>query len=322
MAEKKFYYFNPKTLAFEKEKVSLKDIIKRLSWFLATSIAFALLVLWIAFYVFDSPKEKMLRRENEDVKQQLLVLNKQLDVMNVVLSDIRERDDQVYRAIFEARPLDIEQRYDRLLQTTKHDILRTAGDVSRLLAEVDTKSKRTMLLMAGELRSMDTLSRLAVQKEDMRNAIPAIRPLKNMTRVTSGFGMRYHPILKFLRPHTGIDITAPQGTPVYATADGVVSSENSGGGYGIAVLINHGYSYQTRYAHLSKKIVTPGQRVKRGQMIGYTGNTGLSFGPHLHYEVIKNGVFVNPVHYFFSNITLEEYESILQSSKEINQALS
>jgi Membrane proteins related to metalloendopeptidases len=157
----------------------------------------------------------------------------------------------------------------------------------------------------------------------MLTAIPAIRPLKNMRAITSGFGARYHPILKTMRVlYVAWIVAAPKGTPIYATADGVVSREKGGSGYGIVVIINHGYSYKTVYAHMSKKVVKPGQRVKRGEIIGYVGNTGLSFGSHLHYEVIKNGVRVNPVHYFFDDITPEEYNAILESSKIVNQALS
>jgi murein DD-endopeptidase MepM/ murein hydrolase activator NlpD len=163
---------------------------------------------------------------------------------------------------------------------------------------------------------------LAENKSDMLAAIPAIRPIKNMYNVTSGFGMRIHPILKIYRKHTGVDITAPRGTPIYATADGVVSREQVSAGYGIHILINHGYSYQTLYGHLSKKVVKPGQKIKRGELIGYVGNTGQSMGPHLHYEVWKNGTPVNPVIYFTSDITPEEYNAILESSKKVNQALS
>jgi len=179
-----------------------------------------------------------------------------------------------------------------------------------------------MVRLAVQSRSQDTVAQLAKQKETMLQSIPAIRPLKNMSSISSGFGMRYHPILKTLRRHTGIDIAAPRGTPVYATADGTVSREDGGSGYGITVIINHGYSYKTLYAHLSKKAVKPGQRVTRGQVIGYVGNTGLSFGSHLHYEVIKSGTPVNPVHFFFNDITPKEYDEILESSKKINQALS
>ena len=321
MAEKKSYYFNPKTLTFEKEKVSVKEIVKRLLWFLATSISFAILVLWIAFYIFDSPKEKILQKENNQLKKQLEAVNNQLNVMNIVLQDIHNRDDEVYRTIFEAEPLSLEQRFGDLYITSGYDDL-TANEASKLLTEVESKMNRMILQLAHQSKSLDTVMDLAESKADMLASIPTIRPLRNMYSITSGFGKRYHPILKTLRPHTGIDISAPKGTPVYATADGTVTGGDVGSGYGISVMLNHGYSYQTVYAHLSKKIVRTGQKIKRGQIIGYVGNTGLSFGPHLHYEVIKGGAYVNPVHYFFSDITPEEYEMILKSSKEVNQALS
>jgi murein DD-endopeptidase MepM/ murein hydrolase activator NlpD len=187
---------------------------------------------------------------------------------------------------------------------------------------LELKTNLLLLKLNEERKSLDTLSQLAENKSDMLSAIPAIRPIKNMYNVTSGFGMRYHPILKIWRPHTGVDITAPRGTPVYATADGVVSRNQVAHGYGTNVVIDHGYSYQTLYAHLSRKVVKPGQKVKRGELIGYVGTTGLSMGPHLHYEVWKNGNPVNPVQFFTSDITLEEYNAILESSKKVNQALS
>lgn len=321
MPKKKFYYFNPKTLSFEKEKISLQDIFKRLAWFFVTAIAFSVLVLWISFYLFDSPKEKMLQRENHELKQSLENINKRLDVMNVVLNDIQNRDDDIYRAIFETDPLPQTQRYASLYESSQYNDL-TPFEASVLIDNLNRKADMLSLQLASQSRSLDTIAVLAENQSEMLAAIPAIRPLKDMYTISSGFGRRYHPILKTLRPHTGIDIAAPKGTPVYATADGVVSRETGGAGYGIAVILDHGYSYQTLYAHLSKKIVKPGQKIKRGEIIGYVGNTGLSFGSHLHYEVIKNGVYVNPVHYFFSDITPEEYDAIIRSSNEINQALS
>ena len=321
MAKRKFYYFNPKTLSFEKEKLSLKDILKRLAWFAATAVSFAVLVLWIAFYVFDSPKEKMLQKENNQLKQRLKSIDNQLEMIDVVLEDIRERDNEVYRTIFEAEPLSVDPRFEKFFTSSQYDNL-SPDDASKLLDAIEKKTDEIILQLAIQSKSLDTVIEMAHKKADMIAAIPAIRPLKNMYNITSGFGRRFHPILKILRPHTGIDIAAPRGTPVYATADGVVSREIGGAGYGIDVIINHGYSYKTVYAHLSKKLVKAGQKVKRGQIIGYVGNTGLSFGSHLHYEVIKNGVYVNPVHYFFSDITPEEYDLILKSSKEVNQVLS
>lgn len=321
MSKKTFYYFNPNTLSFEKEKLTLKDIIKRLLWFFATALSFSVIVLWISFYLIDSPKEKMLQRENNELKAELKKINKKIAVFEFVMKDLQERDDNVYRSIFETDPLPLEQRNPTLLESTKYDRL-SHDEAYELLNKIKVKMDKLTVQMASQSRSYDTISLLATKKTEMLASIPAIRPLKNMYSISSGFGRRYHPILKTLRPHTGIDITAPRGTPVYATADGYVSGETGGSGYGIVVIINHGYSYKSVYAHLSKKAVKAGQKVKRGQIIGYVGNTGLSLGPHLHYEIIKNGSYVNPVHYFFNDITPAEYDAILKSSKEVNQALS
>jgi murein DD-endopeptidase MepM/ murein hydrolase activator NlpD len=318
---KSFYYFNPSTLSFEKAEFTFKDLAKRVLWLLGTALSFALVFVWISFYVIDSPKEKVLQKENNELKERLKQINHKLDVMEIVLHDIQDRDDNVYRSIFEAEPIPIELRNPFFNKNTKYDHI-SEYESDKLLRIIAEKTDQLIVQMALEMKSLDTISSLVTRKSEMLNAIPAIRPIKNMYQVTSGFGRRYHPILKTIRPHTGIDITAPRGTPVYATADGTVSSEQGGSGYGITVVLNHGYSYQTLYAHLSKRLVKTGQRIKRGQLIGYVGNTGLSMGSHLHYEVLKGGTPVNPVHYFFSDITPQEYDVILESSKKINQALS
>ncbi|PKP21098.1 MAG: peptidase M23 [Bacteroidetes bacterium HGW-Bacteroidetes-19] len=318
---KSFYYFNPSTLSFEKAEFTFKDLAKRVLWLLGTALSFALVFVWISFYVIDSPKEKVLQKENNELKERLKQINQKLDVMEIVLHDIQDRDDNVYRSIFEAEPVPIELRNPFFNKNTKYDHI-SEHESEKLLKVIAEKTDQLVVQMALQMRSLDTVSSLVTRKSEMLNAIPAIRPIKNMYQVTSGFGRRYHPILKTIRPHTGIDITAPKGTPVYATADGIVSSEQGGSGYGVTVVLNHGFSYQTLYAHLSKKLVKTGQRIKRGQLIGYVGNTGLSMGSHLHYEVLKGGVPVNPVHYFFSDITPQEYDAILESSKKINQALS
>jgi len=308
-------------MSFEKAKLSVWGIIKRLVWLISTAIAFAILVLWIAFYLFDSPREKMLQKENNELKEQLRVINENLGVMDLVLEDIQDRDDQVYRAIFEADPIPFETRNPWFNLKTRYDSI-PLNETMTLLRQIDLRTQGLFIKLAEERKSLDTLMLLAENKSDMLAAIPAIRPIKNMYNVTSGFGMRIHPILKTYRKHTGVDITAPRGTPVYATADGVVAWQQAASGYGTSVVINHGFSYQTLYAHLLKKVVSPGQKVKRGQLVGYVGNTGLSIGPHLHYEVWKNGSPVNPVQFFTSDITPEEYNAILESSKKVNQALS
>lgn len=313
-------------LSFFKKKIrinkkEIQRIIVRVLWFSASALSFAVLVIWLSFYLFDSPREKMLQRENNELKKALKEVNEKMNSVNLVLDDLQERDDYIYRAIFETDPVPKEVRYPFLDKSLQYADL-SHDEAIDLIRKTNRKAAQLMVRLAVQSRSQDTVAQLAKQKETMLQSIPAIRPLKNMSSISSGFGMRYHPILKTLRRHTGIDIAAPRGTPIYATADGIVSREDGGSGYGITVIINHGYSYKTLYAHLSKKAVKPGQRVTRGQVIGYVGNTGLSFGSHLHYEVIKNGIPVNPVHFFFNDITPKEYDEILESSKKINQALS
>ena len=301
--------------------MSFKHIFKRLVWVFISGVAFALVFVWIAFYVIDSPKVKILERENNELRSEVEYLSQRIDIMSDVLLDIEDRDDNVYRTVFEADPVPASERYPLLLADPRFDSL-SRSETFAELKEANMKADQLVVRLAAQSRSLAELEQIAGKKADMLKSIPAIRPLKNMHTITSGFGRRYHPILKTLRAHTGVDITAPKGTPVYATADGTVSGENPGSGYGIAVLINHGFSYQTLYAHLSKKVVKPGQKVKRGQLIGYVGSTGMASGSHLHYEVIKNGTPVNPVYYFNADITPEEYNSILESSKKVNQALS
>lgn len=319
--KKAIYYFNPKTLSFEKREFSIKDILKRVAWFLATALSFSVIIIWISFYLIDSPKELMLRRENNELKQELKALNKRVDELTLMSKDMQERDDKIYRTIFETDPVPMNERYPFLSEKNGYENIKDE-DVIKMLSDIHLKADKLCISLAKQSYSYDTITDLVSKRNDMLQSIPAIRPLPNMYEISSGFGYRYHPILKVLRPHTGIDISAAKGTPVHATADGVVSRQEPGSGYGIVIVLNHGYSYQTVYAHLSKKLVKPGEKVVRGQVIGYVGNTGLSLGAHLHYEVIKNGQHVNPVHYFFNDITPEEYDAILKSSQKVNQALS
>ena len=315
MKNKVFYHFNPKTLTYEKVKLSFKHLFKRIAWVFASGVAFALVFVWIGFYFIDSPKVKILERENNELKDQVDYLNSRLDLMSEVLADIEDRDDNVYRNVFEADPVPASERYPLLIEDTRYDSL-SRSEAYSLLKAANKKADKLTVRLAVQTRSLDTLEKIANSKAEMLAAIPAIRPLKNMFTITSGFGRRYHPVLKTLRNHTGVDIAAPKGTPIYATADGTVSREKAGS------VLNHGYSYKTLYAHMSKAAVKPGQKVKRGQLIGYVGSTGMSSGSHLHYEVIKNGQPVNPIYYFYIDITPEEYNSLLESSKKVNQALS
>ncbi|HOF16676.1 MAG TPA: M23 family metallopeptidase [Bacteroidales bacterium] len=311
------YKFNYKSLSFEKEVVTLKKRLGKLILYLLTGISFAVLTIFIHSKIFISPKEKQLLRELEETEMQIDIINKRVDLLSNVLQGMEYKDDNLYRVLLEAEPIQNRNiTIENLLLDNSHskNYSKTLKELSR---KVDILTARSQV----QLESYKQLWELSEKKEDIYASIPAISPVKN-PKIVSGFGMRYHPIYKILRRHTGVDIIGRRGMPIYATADGVVSRDNAGSGYGINVVINHGYGYQTVYAHLLKTAVKPGKRVKRGEVIGYMGSTGLSVATHLHYEVIKNGQKVNPVHYFFADLTPEEYEQILKEASEINQALS
>ena len=229
---KTFYHFNTNTLSFEKVKLSVKDIVKRVLWLFASALTFAVIFIWIAFYLIDSPKEKMLQQENEQLKEQLQEMDNQLNLMSEAMADIENRDDNIYRVIFEADPMPVEERYPKLYEQNMAGVGGT--DALALLQDVSNKANQLIVRLSAQSHSFDTIAEIAQRKSDMLTSIPAIRPLKGVKTISSGFGGRYHPILKTIRMHTGVDLSAPKGTPVYATADGVVSREKGGSGYGIA----------------------------------------------------------------------------------------
>lgn len=316
------YHFNPKSLSFEKRESTIKDLIIKMLGYTATSIAFSTIVMLIAYNFFDSPKEKQLGREISQYEFQLSIMNTRLDKIQGVLQEIQERDDQVYRVIFEAEPIPSAVRLAGIGGTDYYNDLKGMR-YSDLLIEINQKLDKTSSQLYVQSKSFDEVVDLTKRKSEMLASIPAIIPIKDgKKKIISGFGPRFHPILKVKRFHSGIDITAPRGTPIYASGDGTIAKSSRMSGYGNAILINHGYGYQSLYAHLSRSAVRPGQKVKRGELIGYIGNTGLSVSPHLHYEIIKNGRKVNPVHYFFNDLSPEEYEEVLEAASKVNQALS
>ena len=318
------YKLNPHSLEYERVKLNTRALLKRGISYLLGSAVFAALVLFISYSIFNSPKELMQARELEQSAMQYEIMNSRLDQLTKVLENIEERDDNIYRTIFEAEPIpsDIRKagiggsdRYASLKgYENSNTIISTAQKLDRLSRELFIQSK-----------SFDEVYKMAKDKAKMLASIPAIQPLSNkdLKRIASGFGYRIHPIYKTFRMHTGIDFSAPVGTPLYATGDGVVEHLKSRmTGYGKLVIINHGYGYESLYGHMSKIIVKAGEKVKRGQVIGYVGNTGRSTGPHCHYEVRKNGKPVNPAHFFFQDLTPEEYEKVLEISSRPNQSMS
>jgi murein DD-endopeptidase MepM/ murein hydrolase activator NlpD len=320
MKKKYTYRLNPHTLSYEKVEATWGDRLKKVSTTALLGIVLGVIFSVAAVHFFDSPKERLLKEEIAEYRQQLAVLNKNVERCNKVLADIEERDSAVYRTIFGASPVSEAQR-----RPTPKDYsgLSSSGQLIKTTSlRVDTLESR---LYAQSL-SLDEIYKMAGSKQQRMATMPAIMPIKkNQCRLVSGFGMRYHPILHYRRMHTGVDLTAQSGTPVYATGDGRVEVAGRGqglGGYGVCIVINHGYGFKTLYAHLSDVKVKQGERVKRGEVIGNVGRTGLAQGYHLHYEVIQNGNKVNPVYFFFNDLTPAEYDEVIDASNLENQCLS
>ncbi len=323
MTDKK-YRLNPNSLKLEEVKITWRDRLKRFGWHTLTGLMFAMLAVFVMFTLFPSPKERMLERELEHTRLKYKVMNERLNQMEEVLVDLENRDDNIYRVIFEAEPISAAQRKAGYGGADRYKELQ-GFESSELLIQTSRRLDRISRRLYVQSKSFDDVIKMARKKDEMLERIPAIQPInnKNLTRIASGFGYRIHPVYKTLRMHTGMDFTAPRGTPIYATGDGkVIKPRNGMSGYGRYVVIDHGYGYKTIYAHMSKVIVRPWQRVKRGEIIGYVGNTGVSTGPHLHYEVLKNEKPVNPVHFFYNDLTPEEYEKVIEISSQVNQALS
>jgi murein DD-endopeptidase MepM/ murein hydrolase activator NlpD len=316
------YHFNPKSLTFEKAKITIKDRILKLLGYLAASVAFSSLVMLLAYNFLDSPKEKKLKREIDQYEFQYKLLSDRMNKVQGAIDDLQHRDDNIYRTIFEADPIPSSVRKAGFGGSERYAELK-GFDNTELITETTKKLDQITSQLYVQSKSFDEVWNMARNKSQMMNSIPAIVPIRNgANKIVSGFGRRFHPLLKTLHFHTGIDITSPRGTPIYASGDGVVVEIKGMSGYGNVVVINHGFGYQTLYAHMSKKAVKPGQKVTRGQCIGYVGSTGMSTAPHLHYEVIKNGTKINPINFFFKDLSPQEYENVIESSGKVNQALS
>ncbi len=317
------YKFNPKSLEIERVEVTLKERLLRLGSYVIIAVIFAVITTIVSFQLVDSPKEKALRREIEHYRLQNQVIVDQLDKIDKVLADLEYRDDNLYRVILNAEPVPEPERNSGIGGADRYRHLEGYNSRDELLKtarRVDDISRRLVV----QSRSFDRVFELARQKEKMMASIPAIVPIRDGAKnIVSGFGYRIHPIYRTRRMHTGVDIAMKRGTPVYASGDGTVTMPSSGmGGYGVHVLIDHGFGYQSLYAHLSRSVVRPGKHVKRGELIGYVGSSGLSVAPHLHYEVIKNNQKVNPIHYFYNDLKPADYEEVIRIASRDNQPLS
>jgi murein DD-endopeptidase MepM/ murein hydrolase activator NlpD len=319
------YYYDTETCRYERlERSRWEMFLNTLGLVMAIVITAAFMVIGYINY-FDSPKEADLRKNLEEERFYKEMMAKELEQLSAMIKVLQDRDDNVYRIIFEAEPIPSTVRQAGVGGTERYKSLLEKG-LSRddLILSNIKKIDQLKKQMYIQTKSYDEILRMANSKEKMWASIPAIQPLANkeLNRMASGFGMRVHPIYKVRRMHTGCDFSAPRGTPIYATGDGVVIKKDSHyGGYGNEVEIDHGYGYITKYAHLDSFKVKKGQKVKRGEVIGFVGNTGASTAPHLHYEVIKDGKKVNPMNFFFQELNADEYEKMLELASRENQSL-
>lgn len=310
------YYYDEDTLSYRKIAVKKSDYYRRILF----SFLGVILISFIGFIGFSqiitSPSERAQQRELENLKFHYELINKRLEESASILSQLQERDNNIYRSYFEANPIPEEQRkagFGGVNRYKNLDGFDNSNLIKNLTKEVDVLSKQ----MVVQSKSLDEIVALAKEKEVMLASIPAILPIKKGDfYVASGYKMRMHPILKINKFHKGMDFTAPKGTPVYASGNGKIYRAQRSSTFGKVIYIDHGYGYKTIYAHLSKMVVKRGQSIKRGDLIGYVGNTGLSVAPHLHYEVHKNDVALNPINFYYGNLTLEEFANLQQTSEE------
>ena len=320
------YYYDTETCKYERIRINTSDVVINTLGFLSVAFLFSLLSLPVYNTYFRSDREEAMHKENQELKLYYELANKELQKTSQMLTALRERDDDIYRVIFEAEPIPESVREAGVGGTDRYkEILEKGLKNEQLVVETQRKLDKLKKQMYIQTKSYDEIVTLVNSKAKMLAAMPAIQPVSNkeLTRLASGYGMRMHPIYKVMKMHTGVDFACQRGTPIYATGNGVVAvAVRNGGGYGHEVQVSHGYGYVTLYAHMERFIVKPGQKVKRGQLIGYVGSTGTSVSPHLHYEVIHNGQKVNPIHFFYNDLTPKEYQKLLEYASVENQSLS
>lgn len=311
-ARKTKYFFNPKSLEFERVRDNVKYITWRFIGLSSLVLVLGVLMAFVFSRVFASPREKILINQNRSLKREIASIEREVSEFEKQMNELKERDLKIYRAMYEAdppKPVDYRgPDYAEMLDLPQGEL------IQRIMQKIDHLEKDAK----AQEKSYATLSKLIRTKEEVINSIPAIQPVanKDLNRMASGYGYRLDPFYHTATFHAGMDFTADIGTEVYATGDGVVQkSTNDGWGYGNHVIISHGFGYTTLYGHLSRIAVRPGAKIKRGQIIGYVGSTGRSTGPHLHYEVRKNGNPINPAFFYHNDLSDEQYQRMLEMSK-------
>ena len=319
------YYYDEETLSYKKiEKRKRKSVGMTLIFILGAFLAgFILLLVYLNVPYLVTPREKALQRELQNTKIQYDVLNKKMDQVQNVLADVEDRDNSIYRVYFEANPIPEAQRKAGFGGVNRYKDLE-GYDNSKMIVEANKRLDILTKELVVQSKSLDEIALLAEEKEKLLAAIPAIQPVanKDLKRIASGFGLRTDPFTKQKKMHWGMDFSAPRGTPIYATGSGIVTrADDNSSGFGNHVRIDHGFGYESLYAHMYKFNVKRGQKVNRGDLIGFVGSTGRSEGPHVHYQIYKDGERINPINFYYGNLTPEEFNVILKRAQMENQSL-
>lgn len=319
------YYYDSDTLSYRRieYKKGRKFGIVALSIAGAFLAGFILLLIYLNIPQLETPKEKAYKRELENMQFQYGLMNQRLQRNESILEEIAERDDNIYRLYFGAEPIPKELRNAGFGGVNRYKNLEGFNN-SDIIIESSKRIDKLTKQIVVQSKSLDEIASLAEQKEELLATIPAIQPVKNsdLKRMASGYGWRSDPFTKARKFHYGMDFSAATGTPVYASGNGVVKRADANStGYGKHVRIDHGFNYVSLYAHLSKYAVKKGQKVKRGDVIGYVGSTGRSVAPHLHYEIFKDGERINPRNFYYGSLTSEEFIEMIKASNLINESL-
>lgn len=310
------YHYNSETLSYDRVTTSSKDKLVRWSIMFAVSIAITVVYYAVYSHFFDTPKERALTNKLATLVFNYQVLSQELDRIDDVLANVQQRDDNIYRTVLESDPIPLSVRQAGFGGTNRYESLEGYAN-SDIMIQESKHTDKILKQLYIQSKSYDELIVKVKNKELMALCRPAIQPISNkeLKREASGYGMRIHPIYRTRKFHEGLDFAAPTGSDIYATGEGTVVKAEYSGGYGKMVLIDHGFGYRTLYAHMNSIAVLPGSEVKRGQVIGTVGNTGDSTGPHLHYEVHKNARHVNPIDYFYHDLSPDEYVRLVEQSQ-------
>lgn len=317
------YYYDADTLSYRKVKRSKSKTLSFTLLLLLAIILFGTLLFSIASNYIESPKSRQLSRELENMRIQYEMLDKRLDNAMAALENVEERDNAIYRLYFEANPIPEEQRRAGFGGVNRYEKYEGFNN-SNLIVEANERLDILEKAIVIQSKSLDEIKLLAEEKEKFLASIPAIQPVSNedLTRMASGFGYRSDPFTKIKKFHYGMDFTSPRGTPVYASGDGtIIRADNKSTGYGNHIRIDHGYGYVSLYAHLHSYNVRKNQIVRRGDVIGFVGSTGRSQAPHLHYEIIKDGEKINPINFYYGNLSPKEFSLLLEKASVENQSL-